>query len=99
MQLGAALGLAILSAVATARDQVRCCTPATSLARGGHRRLPARAVGRRLLRLAAAVIALLAPNTRQAASAVEEEPVLDLAAFRDTERWGESRLPPPDYLR
>ena len=79
-QLGAALGLAILSAVATGHTN--------SLLHGGHESLAEAAshgyqrallVGSGLV-LAAAVIALLAPNTRQAASAVEEEPVLDLAA-------------------
>jgi EmrB/QacA subfamily drug resistance transporter len=79
-QLGAALGLAILSALATART--------SSLLQGGHdtvaqaathgyqRALMAGAV----LMLAASVVALLARNTRQTAPVVEEEPALDLAA-------------------
>jgi hypothetical protein len=80
-QLGAALGLAILSALATART--------SSLLNGGHdtvaqaathgyqRALLAGAV----LMLAASVIALLARHTRQTtAPVVEQELALDLAA-------------------
>ena len=79
-QLGAALGLAILSALATDRT--------SSLLDGGHasvaqaathgyqRALMAGAV----LMLAASVVALLAPNTHEKAPAVEEEPALELAA-------------------
>jgi EmrB/QacA subfamily drug resistance transporter len=78
-QLGAALGLAILSALATAHTN--------SLLRGGHDTVVGAATSgyqRALLAgaclvLAASVIAFLAPNTRQTA-AVEEEPALDLAA-------------------
>ena len=78
-QLGAALGLAILSALATART--------TSLLHGGHGVAQATTDGyqRALLAgacfvLAASVVALLARNTRQTAPVVEEEPALDLAA-------------------
>jgi EmrB/QacA subfamily drug resistance transporter len=83
-QLGAALGLAILSALATART--------TSLLHGGHASVAQAAtdgyqralmIGA-LLVLAAGAVALLARNTRQTAPAVEEEqaqePALDLAA-------------------
>jgi EmrB/QacA subfamily drug resistance transporter len=79
-QLGAALGLAILSALATART--------SSLLHGGHdtvaqaathgyqRALFAGAV----FVLAATVVAVFAPNTRQTEPVIEEEPALDLAA-------------------
>jgi EmrB/QacA subfamily drug resistance transporter len=80
-QLGTALGLAILSALATARTN--------SLLRG-HETLSQAAThgyGRALLAgaflvVAAGVVALLTRNTREAATtpAVEEEPALDLAA-------------------
>jgi EmrB/QacA subfamily drug resistance transporter len=81
-QLGTALGLAILSALATART--------TSLLGGGHDLAHAATAGyqRGLLGGAAFVLAggaitlLAAPNRRQAAAAVEEQPeqVLDTAA-------------------
>jgi EmrB/QacA subfamily drug resistance transporter len=81
-QLGTALGLAILSALATAHTH--------SLLRGGDETLVQAAThgyGRALLAgaflvLAASAVALLAPNKRmtQTAPAVEEEPALDLAA-------------------
>jgi EmrB/QacA subfamily drug resistance transporter len=83
-QLGAALGLAILSALATART--------SSLLNGGHDTVPQAAThgyqralrAGALLMLAASVVALLARNTRQTtAPVVEEKPedaVLDLAA-------------------
>jgi EmrB/QacA subfamily drug resistance transporter len=83
-QLGAALGLAILSALATART--------SSLLHGGHDTVAQAAthgyqralLAGALLMLAASVVALLARNTRQTtAPVVEEEPeeaVLDLAA-------------------
>jgi hypothetical protein len=78
-QLGAALGLAILSALATERT--------TSLLRAGHASVANAAtdgfqlallVGACFM-LAAGVVALLARNKRQAAT-VEEEPALELAA-------------------
>jgi EmrB/QacA subfamily drug resistance transporter len=79
-QLGTALGLAILSALATAHTN--------SLLGTGHETLAQAAThgyGRALLVgasfvLAGSVVALLAPNTRQTVPAVEEEPALDLAA-------------------
>jgi EmrB/QacA subfamily drug resistance transporter len=79
-QLGAALGLAILSALATART--------TSLLHAGHASVAQAAADgyqRALLAgaclvLAAGIVALLASNTRQTAPVVEEEPALDLAA-------------------
>ena len=79
-QLGTALGLAILSALATART--------TSLLRAAHVGLAqAATVGyqRALLAgaglvLAATVMALLTPNNRQTTPATEEQPELELAA-------------------
>jgi MFS family permease len=79
-QLGAALGLAILSALATARTD--------SLLHGGHDSIALAAthgyqralvVGAGFV-LAATIVALLAPNRRQTEAVVEEEPALDLAA-------------------
>jgi MFS family permease len=79
-QLGGALGLAILSALATARTD--------SLLRGGHDTVAQAATHgyqRALMAgaafaLAATVVALFAPNRRQSEPAIEEEPELDLAA-------------------
>jgi EmrB/QacA subfamily drug resistance transporter len=83
-QLGAALGLAILSALATART--------SSLLDGGHAGLAQAATGgyQRALMigaifvLAAGAVALLSRNTRQTTPTVEaeraQEPALDLAA-------------------
>jgi MFS family permease len=80
-QLGGALGLAILSAIATAQT--------TSLIDGGHDSVAEAAtsgyqrallVGAGLV-LASALVALFAPNPRQTKPVVEEEqPALDLAA-------------------
>jgi EmrB/QacA subfamily drug resistance transporter len=78
-QLGAALGLAVFSALATERT--------TSLLRAGHSTLADAATGGfqlalltgAFLMLAAGAVALLARNTRQSAT-VEEQPALDLAA-------------------
>jgi EmrB/QacA subfamily drug resistance transporter len=80
-QLGAALGLAILSALATARTSSLLHaghdTVAQAATHGYQRALMAGA----LLMLASTVVALLARNTRQtSALVVEEEPALDLAA-------------------
>jgi EmrB/QacA subfamily drug resistance transporter len=81
-QVGTALGLAILSALATAHT--------TALLRGGQNTVAQAATegyGRALLAggaivLAGAAVAVLAPNTRQTqpTATVEEEPALDLAA-------------------
>ena len=79
-QLGAALGLAILSALATAETK--------SMLHGGHDTVAQAAthgyqrallVGAFLV-LAATVVAFLTPNTRQAQPVVEEAPALELAA-------------------
>jgi EmrB/QacA subfamily drug resistance transporter len=80
-QLGGALGLAILSAIATAQTTSLLNGERDSVAEaatGGYER--ALVVGAGLV-LAAAVVALFAPNTRQMTPTVEqEEPALDLAA-------------------
>ena len=79
-QLGAALGLAILSALATART--------SSLLHAGHDTVAQAAtqgyqrallVGS-LLMLAAGAVALVARNTRETTPVAEEEPALELAA-------------------
>ncbi len=79
-QLGGALGLAILSALATARTtsllHAGNDTVAQAATHGYQRALMAGAA----FVLAATVVASLAPNTRQSEAAVEEEPMLDLAA-------------------
>ena len=79
-QLGAAVGLAILSALATAETK--------SILHGGHDSVATAATHgfqRALLAgaclvLAASVAALLTSNSRQTTHVVEEEPALDLAA-------------------
>jgi EmrB/QacA subfamily drug resistance transporter len=79
-QLGAALGLAILSAVATAQTKsvLSAGDGLAQAATHGYQR--ALLVGAFIV-LAATVVALLTPNTRETTAAVaEEEPALDLAA-------------------
>lgn len=79
-QIGGALGLAILSAIATAHSK--------SLLHAGHNSVAEAATGgyqRALLAgacliVAATVVAFLTANARQTEPTVEEEPVLDLAA-------------------
>jgi fucose permease len=79
-QLGAALGLAILSALATARTNSLLHAGHDSVAQAathGYQRALMAGAG---LVLAATVVAILAPNTRQSEPAIEAEPALDLAA-------------------
>jgi EmrB/QacA subfamily drug resistance transporter len=78
-QLGTALGLAILSALATARTTslLDAGSGLAQAATDGYQR--ALLVGAGIV-LAATVVALLTPNTRQVTPVVEEEPALDLAA-------------------
>ena len=78
-QLGTALGLAILSALATARTSslLHGHDSVAQAATGGYQR--ALMIGAFLV-LAAGAVALLARNTRQSEPAIEVEPVLDLAA-------------------
>jgi EmrB/QacA subfamily drug resistance transporter len=79
-QLGAALGLAILSAVATAQTK-SVLSAGDSLAQAAtHGYQRALLVGAFIV-VAATALALLTPNTRETTAAVvEEEPALDLAA-------------------
>jgi EmrB/QacA subfamily drug resistance transporter len=79
-QLGAALGLAILSAVATAQTK-SVLSDGDGLAQAAtHGYQRALLVGA-IIVLAATAVALLTPNTRETTAAVvEEEPALDLAA-------------------
>jgi EmrB/QacA subfamily drug resistance transporter len=79
-QLGAALGLAILSAVATAQTKsvLSAGDGLAQAATHGYQR--ALLVGAFIV-LAATAVALLTPNSRETtATVVEEEPALDLAA-------------------
>ena len=79
-QLGTALGLAILSALATARTSSQLHTGHATLAQAstdGYQR--ALMIGACLV-FAAGAVALLARNTQQTTPVVETEPVLDLAA-------------------
>ena len=79
-QLGAALGLAILSALATARTDSLLHTGHATVAQAathGYQRALLAGAG---LVLAATIVASLAPNTRQSKPVIEEEPALDLAA-------------------
>src|SRR4051794_32907896 len=78
-QLGTALGLAILSAVATARTTsvLDAGHTLTRAATDGYQR--ALLVGACIV-LTASVVAFLTPNSRESVQVVEEEPALDLAA-------------------
>jgi len=82
-QLGAALGLAILAALATART-TSVLDSGDGLAQASTDGYQRALLAGAFLVLAATVVALLTPNSRQAAAAVadepEEEPALDLAA-------------------
>jgi fermentation-respiration switch protein FrsA (DUF1100 family) len=79
-QLGGTLGLAVLSAIATARTTSLLKASEDTLAQaatGGYRWALVAGTG---VALSAAVIALFSSNTHQAAPVAEEEPALDLAA-------------------
>jgi hypothetical protein len=79
-QLGAALGLAILSAVATAQTTSVLSAGDNFAHAATHGYQRALLVGASIV-LAASAVALLTPNSRQTSAAVvEEEPALDLAA-------------------
>jgi EmrB/QacA subfamily drug resistance transporter len=78
-QLGAALGLAILSALATAHTNSLLRTGHDSIAQAATHGYQRALLAGAFLVLAAGVIALTAHNTRQAVP-VEEEPALDVAA-------------------
>jgi fucose permease len=79
-QIGLALGLAILSALATARTNSLLDAGHNTVAQAateGYQRALMAGAG---LVLAATVVAILAPNTRRSEPVIENEPVLDLAA-------------------
>jgi EmrB/QacA subfamily drug resistance transporter len=79
-QIGGALGLAILSAVATAHTQALLHGGHVSVAQaatGGYQRALLTGAG---LVVGATVVALLTTNRRRTEQVVEEEPALDLAA-------------------
>ena len=79
-QLGTALGLAILSALATARTNSLLHAGHDTVAQAatdGYQRALMAGAG---LVLAATVVAAVAPKTRQHVPVIEEEPALDLAA-------------------
>jgi EmrB/QacA subfamily drug resistance transporter len=78
-QLGAALGLAILSALATAHTNSLLRMGHDSIAQAATHGYQRALLAGAFLVLAAGVVALTAHNTRQTAP-VEEEPALDLAA-------------------
>jgi hypothetical protein len=78
-QVGTALGLAALSALATAHTSSLVGsghTVADAATQGYARAL----LGGALIVLAGSVVAMLAPNARRSVQKVEEEPALDLAA-------------------
>jgi EmrB/QacA subfamily drug resistance transporter len=77
-QLGAALGLATLSAVATAHTT--SLLGSENLAQAATSGFARALLVGSLIVLSATVVALLTPNSRQPAAAVEEQPALDLAA-------------------
>ncbi len=79
-QLGTALGLAILSALATARTHSLLHAGHDTVAQAathGYQRALMAGAG---LVLAATLVAALAPHNRRSKPVIEEEPVLDLAA-------------------
>jgi EmrB/QacA subfamily drug resistance transporter len=79
-QVGTALGLATLSALATAHtcSLLRCGHSVADSATQGYARA---LLGGAVIVLAGSVVAMLAPNARQAAvTTADEEPALDLAA-------------------
>jgi hypothetical protein len=78
-QLGAALGLAIFSALATERTTSVLSAGHSTLANAATEGFQLALLAGAFLMLAAGAVALLARNTRQSA-AVEEQPALDLAA-------------------
>jgi EmrB/QacA subfamily drug resistance transporter len=79
-QLGAALGLAILSAIATQRTTSVLDSGHTTLANATTEGFQLALLVGACFTLGAGVVALMARNRREAAPTVEEEPALDLAA-------------------
>ena len=78
-QLGGALGLAVLSALATAETSSTLDSGHSIVQAATHGYQRALFAGASIV-LAATVIALLTPNTHQTQHIIEEQPVLDLAA-------------------
>jgi EmrB/QacA subfamily drug resistance transporter len=78
-QLGAALGLAILSAVATARTNSLLHPGGDTVAHAATQGYDRALLAGALVVLGAAAVALLARNTRETTPVVEEEPALELA--------------------
>jgi EmrB/QacA subfamily drug resistance transporter len=79
-QLGAALGLAILSALATGRTNSLLHAGHDSVAQAATHGYQRALMAGAAVVLAATIVAIRAPNTRQSEPAVEAEPALDLAA-------------------
>ena len=79
-QVGTALGLAVLSALATAHTSALLHGGQETLAEAATQGYGRALLGGAVIVLAGAGVALLAPNTRQTQPAVEEEPAFDLAA-------------------
>jgi hypothetical protein len=79
-QVGTALGLAALSALATAHTSSLLRSGQHTVADAATQGYARALLGGAFIVLAGSVVAMLAPNTRQTAPAVEEEPALDLAA-------------------
>ena len=79
-QVGTALGLATLSALATAHTSSLLADGRHTVADAATQGYARALLGGAVIVLAGSVVAMLAPNARQAAPAVEEEPALDIAA-------------------
>ena len=79
-QVGTALGLAILSALATAHTKSLLHAGQDTIAQAATHGYGRALLGGAAFVLAGSAVALLAPNTRQTAPVVEDEPELDLAA-------------------
>jgi EmrB/QacA subfamily drug resistance transporter len=79
-QVGTALGLAVLSALATAHTSALLHGGQNTVAEAATHGYGRALLGGAAIVLAGGAVAMLAPNTRQTAPAVEEEPALDLAA-------------------
>jgi EmrB/QacA subfamily drug resistance transporter len=79
-QLGAALGLAILSAIATAHTRSLLSAGQDTLAQATTHGYQWALLAGACIVLGATALAALTPNNRQATPVIEEEPALDLAA-------------------
>jgi EmrB/QacA subfamily drug resistance transporter len=79
-QVGTALGLATLSALATAHTASLLSDGRHTIADAATQGYARALLGGAVIVLAGSVVAMLAPNARQTTPAVEEEPALDIAA-------------------